>query len=226
MRLRRRGISLLALIAALALVLAWTGRPGGPGDRPLRALDPPARIVAFGTSLTHDEPWTADLAARLSACFGTEVQVIAIAGPGQGSAWGLDQVSRVIAEAPDLVLVEFAINDARIRNGASLARSRAQHDAILDAVSEVPAVLMTMSPVRGPEQWLKRWRLPAYYRLYGDLAEDRGLGLIDLYSRWRAEPERFDAPDGLHPGGAAAAGLIGPVVTRAIAAAAGRSGCS
>ena len=99
MPLPRRAISLAALAAALALGLVlWPGRPGGPGDRPVPQIAPPAHIVAFGTSLTHKEPWTEDLAARLSACLGAPVRVTAIAGPGQGSAWALGHVDRVIAE--------------------------------------------------------------------------------------------------------------------------------
>ena len=50
---------------------------------------------------------------------------------GATSAWGLDQVDVVIAKAPDLIVLEFAINDADLGRGLSLAESRDNHRSLI-----------------------------------------------------------------------------------------------
>lgn len=162
----------------------------------------PAQILAFGTSLTARAPWPEDLGDTLSACLGHPVQMARVAQNGMGSAWALEQLDRVIAARPDLVLVEFAINDADLLDGVSLRRSRAQHADLLAglrrALPDTRVLLMTMNPVSGPLRHLQRPRLGAYYGMYHELAAAHGAGLADLYPRWQASGPA-DLPDGLHP---------------------------
>lgn len=212
-------------------------RQGPPGDRALpgwpgAALDPdrPLRLLAFGTSLTHDETWPGALAAELAACLDRPVALEIVAQPGAGSAWALTRMAEVAALEPDILLVEFAINDADLFDGVTLADSRRQHAQLLSALRaarpEAVVVLMTMNPVRGALRQLQRPRLGAYYGLYGALAERFDTGLVDLTPRWRADAAAMgDLPDGLHPGPETAARVIVPPLRAALLRAAGAAVC-
>ena len=236
--MRRRPVLIAAvLIAGLGALWAGGSRaPSAPADRPLAPLaappgpeGEPLRIVAFGTSLTAGPGWPEALETGLAACLGHPVALTRVAGPGQGTAWALTQTDRVIAARPDLVLIEFAINDADLRDGIGLAAARANHARILDRLAAgLPGaqfVLLTMNPVSGPLQALQRHRLPRYYALVRDLAAERDLPLADLAPRWRAAIAADPAlapPDGLHPDPAAAAAVVAPPLAALIGAAAGR----
>ena len=247
------GLVLGALFLGLSPGASWPG--ADPEDRPLTALPQtalpqtalpqagPLRITAFGTSLTARGDWPVALARALTTCLGRPVTVQRHAKPGAGSAWARGAVAAVAATRPDLVLMEFSINDADIRDGISLSASRDNHRAVLaDLGQRLPGarvLLMTMSPAHGL-RGIARPRLGAYYRIYHDLAappgtSDRGAsdpgasdrggpypGLIDFTPRWRAMPAwRRALPDGLHPGAAEARAVMLPPLTGMIARAAG-----
>lgn len=169
---------------------------------PNQVLPERLHITVLGTSLSHREPWTDALSEALNACLGpTEITVIA--RPGAGVLWGQGQVAAVAGSAPDLVLVEFAINDADLRDGLARAEADAQMRALLEALAEAAPeaglVEMTMSPASGVRGLLR----PGLARYYADViarADAGPQGAIDLYARWQALPrgERGLA-DGLHP---------------------------
>jgi lysophospholipase L1-like esterase len=220
-------VGAIGLVVLVALMIHARDDLWSPIDRPAGPLPPgdgPLRITAFGTSLTARSPWPDALAARLAACLGRPVTIERVAQPGAGSDWGLAQVETVIATRPDLILMEFAINDADIGNGLWLRDSIATHESILTrlaaALPGTRVVLMTMNPSVG---WRAAYRprLPAYYETYAALADRHGAGLIDLYAIWRRLPDlRAAIPDGLHPSEAAALDLIPPAVAAALGGAA------
>lgn len=194
-----------------------------------QALTPPApadgvlKITAFGTSLTAEpQTWPADLEHILGHCLETPVTVHRVAGPGMGSRWALEQLHQVIEAQPDLILLEFSINDADVRDGVTLAQSRAQHETLVTkirhALPQTEIWLMTMSPAHGMRGWM-RPRLQEYYALYEALAQEFELGLIDHYARWRALPRqaRGLAQDGLHPDSTVATQVILPSLYAALA---------
>lgn len=220
----------------LAAVAAWMALPligpagQAPQDRALPAFGAAGddlKIVALGTSLTASSRWPDDLEAELSRCLDQPVQVSRVAVPGKGSAWALSMLDRVRDIRPDLVIVEFAINDADLMGGVSLNRSRLQHDALLSGLRDLlPAqagiLLMTTNPVTGVVRRLQRPALGSYYRQYRDLAAEHGTGLADLWPRWQAALRHARLlPDGLHPGDAAASRMIVPVLEAMIVAAYG-----
>lgn len=217
------GGTLLAACLSSAAAAAPQDRPLPPWSADTAAQ--PLRIVAFGTSLTAGGTWPADLAQALETCLGTSVQMVVIARPGMGSAWALEAVPQVLAAAPDLVLMEFAINDADLLDGVSLAQSAAQHRQILDRLRDSApdrrVLLMTMSPVTGLIRRAQRPWLRRYHRLYAELAEEADTGVMDFTARWEADPEHLRAqqPDGLHPTAAAASALMVPPLATTIATA-------
>lgn len=213
------------------LALSWFGGAPGWATGPAqdRAVPGPEdqieRIVAFGTSLTARNAWPDTLSARLSACFGHPVTMTRVAGVGMGSAWGLEHINQVAALMPDLVIMEFAINDADLRDGVSVPQARAQHLALVNglrtALPGVRIVQMTMSPARGPRGVMRPF-LSRHYAMVRDLAEVADTGLADLYPRWRtASKDLRHAADGLHPSDAQAESVVIPPLVKIIADAAG-----
>ena len=216
---RRWGLA-VAVIAGLCSLFLVPPLPKA-ADRPLSpiALPDPAlvKIVFMGTSLTAGYSWPDLVASRLQACLAASLHVLRMAEGGVTSVWGLARIEAVIAEAPDLVVVEFAINDSDLRLGLSLQQSRDNHRALLSrlkqALPEARIILMTTNPATGLRRLL-RPRLASYYALYHDLAAEMDLGLIDLYPRWLALPQAAQAlTDGVHPSTESAVAVIVPTVT-------------
>jgi acyl-CoA thioesterase-1 len=188
------------------------------------ALAAPLRVVAFGTSLTLGGHWQQPLADRLAASTGCAVQVFTVARAGAPSTWGLSQLDRVAALRPDAVIVEFAINDAHLRQGLTLGRSVSQMRVILTRLAAAtqggPVVLTITNPVHGIGQTLRRPRLEAYYNAHAALAWDQGAVLADLRPAWRvhiANAVHSALPDGLHPSKKAAQAVLPAPLARALA---------
>ena len=176
--------------------------------------------MVLGTSLSVRSDWPQGLGEALSGCLSRPAEVEVIARPGATSAWGLAQVGRVAAADPDVVIVEFAINDADLADGLRLGRSFSAHDTLLSEIAalvpDARLLLMTMNHARGPRGWA-RPRLEAYYALYPRLAERHGAGLVDLYPRWLARPRDADGlGDGLHPTDATAREVMLPSLVAAL----------
>ena len=191
-----------AAVAAL-LVLTLTSAASA-GD----VLD----VVAFGTSLTAKGNWQEQLGAALAECRNGPVAVHTVAQPGATSDWAVEHLDEVIRLEPEVVLVEFSVNDASLVHGVGVDRSLANTREILDRLdaAHVQPVLMTMNPASGL-RWLSRPFLADYYELYRRLARERGLLLADLAPRWAGRPAE-DIPDGLHPTPEAAIEVLVPVL--------------
>ena len=227
MRGRARAVRSLATLMALGLgvvILSWGPLRDQavpiPADRAFPIILPspgtPLRLTVFGTSLTAGSRWPEDVAQGLEACFARPIVLNRIAQPGATSLWAQDHVSDVLESAPDIVVMEFAINDADLRDGVSLADSIAAHQAIILALKaarpDLRIVLMTMSPAQGL-RGIMRPRLAAYYAAYRALADMTDTGLVDLYPRWLTRPRATRGlADGLHPEDAVARTVIVPVL--------------
>lgn len=205
-----RRVLVLIVIVLGALWLwyrPWVPGPTIPADRatshPL-PQDRPLRIVTMGTSLTASYDWPAVLQDRLSACLPVPVEITKVAKNGENIRWGAGQTAQVIDAEPDIVLIEYAINDADIFDGLSPRNARAILEGLIAdlrlALPRASVVLATMSPAAGPRGRI-RPRLAYHYTQYRDIAADNGIGLIDLYPRWLSRPpaQRGLELDGLHP---------------------------
>jgi lysophospholipase L1-like esterase len=223
----------LGLLAGIGL-LAGPAPPPQPQHRPIPPLagrpGEPMRLVVLGTSLTAGAAWPDRLGAALNGCADRPVTVLRVARAGAHSGWGRGQAAAVAALRPDLVLIEFTINDADLRDGQGLGTARANHRALIAALGaarpEARLALMTMSPAFGL-RGLMRPRLAAHQAQYRDLAAGGAgggdLGLIDLAPLWAEAltPGRRRAlmPDGLHPTDAAVAAVALPAMLAQVAAA-------
>jgi lysophospholipase L1-like esterase len=228
----RRAATAVAGAVLVLLAVALFVRPGKvAGDlgdvAPATGRDIPAtlHLVAAGTSLTSRGFWPDDLGARLGRCLGVPVVVDRVAKAGANSDWGLAQVPGIVALSPDLVLIEFAINDADMLDGVALERSRGNLRAIIagvrDGQPEALIVVASTNPVSGL-RGAKRPFLGEYFAAARSVAEGTGAAFFDGTARWRADPQPGDLSDGLHPADAAAARVVAPALASFLGAAYGK----
>ena len=183
-------VFLAAIIGACAVPLAW-GKDA-------------IVLTTVGTSLTADRLWQDRLARKVAACSGRQVVVKTVAQGGVSSRWGLQRLDDIAATAPDVVLVEFAVNDANPVNSLSLKQSLDNTAAIVADIKRQAAgasvFLVTTNPIYRAAV-ATRPELDAYYRQYAVVARRHGVGLIDLYPVWKKGlVDRRDLiPDGVHP---------------------------
>lgn len=190
----------------------------------------PLRVAFAGTSLTADYAWPLLLERRLDACLPGGARVSVHAKGGETSLWGQGTRPGIVAEAPDVVFIEFATNDADLRNGVGLEESRRLHGALIAGLREdlpkAAIVLMIMNPATG----LHRAIRPLFHRYdlaYGDLADAYDTGLINHTGAWRALADRRAAfLDGVHPTDAASTAILVPALEAAILAAAEAGPCA
>lgn len=183
-------------------------------------LPDPLRVAVLGTSLTARYDWPKDTAAALEICLGQAVELTILARGGAASDWGAGQADALRATAPDIILIEFTINDADLRRRVSLAEAETYHRTLVEALragGKTPRILLvTLNRARGLKAVL-RPRIAAYEAQYDALARDLDLGRLSLGPAWEAaltagEPKRM-IPDGVHPSPEAVAHVVTPNVT-------------
>ncbi|GGH17177.1 hypothetical protein GCM10007036_18430 [Alsobacter metallidurans] len=179
-------------------------------------------IVAFGTSLTARGEWQSSLVSRLSECTGQSVRVETIAKSGASTDWALKQIEAVAAKRPDIVLVEFASNDAALNRWMLPSRSRNNMVALLTGLRRAaPAAtiyVMAMSPVRGLRGLIRPF-LRHYMETHLEVAHELGARTLDFRPAWaKLDSASLQAalPDGLHPKGGVASDIMVPLLAEAI----------
>ena len=178
-------------------------------------------IATMGTSLTAGSwRWVDVLKEWLDQRWPGQVTVhnegygASASSNGPDGNTGFHQLSRVIAHRPDVVFIEFAINDAFLPYGISLEESQRNLDAFIDRIvaasPETEIILQTMNAAmdvakKGLRGASDRPGLADYYEVYRTTARERGILLIDHYPNWlriaNEKGERFAGfvPDGIHP---------------------------
>jgi acyl-CoA thioesterase I len=194
-------------------------------------------LVLYGTSLT-DAAWARRLNAWLEERFAGRARCINSALPGKASRSALDWLEqRVLAHAPDCVLLEFAVNDAtRVYapddRDYAISPEESQANLVLlitrihAARPDCEIFVQTMNTAwdapNGRRSASLRPNLEAYYEGYRLVARERGLGLIDHHPRWlrlqATNAERFGSyvPDGVHPIDAGSEAITLPAVLSAL----------
>lgn len=136
---------------------------------------------------------------------------------GANSRWALKHIrSDVLRHRPDVIVIEFAINDADIRHEMSIGESEKNTETMIElAIDDNVDCQIWLMTSHVPSRRHKRLRpnLTDYYDMYKVLAKRNRLGLIDLYRIWGpAPPARRYMPDGIHTNSAAAKEVILPAV--------------
>lgn len=171
-------------------------------------------VVVYGTSLTAGGAWAVAMKDWFEAQYPGQVTFYNSAGPGQNSDWGLKNLQkRVLNYQPDLVLVEFAYNDAHEKFKMPVARGATNLDKIVDLIKEsrpeCDVVLQVMNvgwdAPNGKLSHSSRPELNAFNDNYRTCAATKGLAVLDHFPVWlklhetdQSRYERF-VPDGTHP---------------------------
>lgn len=180
-------------LAALALAVAASS----PG--PTYAADP-VRLAALGDSLTAgyglapEEGFVSQLETALRER-GYGVEVIDAGVSGDTTAGGLARLDWVLADDPDIVLVELGANDGL--RGLDPGAAKSNLAAILDrlAADRIPTLLAGMyaPPNFGPAY------VAEFNAIYPDLAETYDVRLYPFFLEGVATEPDLNLPDGLHP---------------------------
>lgn len=186
-------------------------------------------VLVYGTSLSINGEWAKAVKEYFDRQFPDQVTFVNGAKAGMASKWGRENLqARVLDTKPDLVFIEFAINDASKNNGISVEQSRANLDNMVTVLRgqnpQVDIVLQTMnavwdSPRSAPKKYgSDRPNLAAYYEVYRRYAREHELPLVDNYPNWlRLQQENVETyqqmvPDGIHPSAPVSKAVTWPAV--------------
>jgi len=166
-------------------------------------------LVAFGTSLTAVGAWVDQLRVVLERQFPGQATVVNAAQGGANSDWGrrsLDE--KVLAHDPDTVLIEFSVNDAVAPPGTRVTRARGNLEFMIERIAKsnpkTEIILMVMNRPVGHTA-TARPNLASFNQMVRDVAQERGLQLIDHFPAWEKllteNPAQFleCVPDSIHP---------------------------
>lgn len=223
---------LILFVAVLTSLIVSAAEPAASDGKAafVRNLDAgkPQKIVFFGTSLTQYGAYVGQVQKALTAAYPNLVTFHNGAKAGEQSRWGLANVqANVVDQRPDVVFIEFTINDAVERFKMPVEESKANHEQIIDKIlaanPDCQIILQTTNPVVGKEGTPShRKDLPAYEQMYRDLAKSRGLLLIDHAPTWKAVLDKGETefkkwvPDGVHPNGPGWATYVTPTILKTI----------
>ena len=183
-------------------------------------------IVTYGTSLTAGGAWVKQLQQALDSSYPRKAKVINSGKGAMWSKWGVDNLDqRVIEKNPDMVLIEFAINDAFLRYKTSVKQAQNNlenmTERILKAHPKCEIILMVMNPPIGAHLE-RRPKIKEYYQMYREVAKERKFLLIDHYPNWEKilnkDADLFNkyVPDGIHPGPEGCKEVITPKMIKAL----------
>lgn len=95
----------------------------------------PQKIVIYGTSLTAAGQWSAQMLGALQTIYPGLVTLVNSGGSGMESDWGVANLqTRVLDHNPDVVFIEFSVNDSVDRFNLTLARANANLLSMIDGI--------------------------------------------------------------------------------------------
>ncbi|MEZ2132456.1 MULTISPECIES: SGNH/GDSL hydrolase family protein [unclassified Sinorhizobium] len=189
----------------------------------------PICIATLGTSLTYDGvyesggEWQGLVQVGLRAGTSRPVTVYNFGVASQDSNQRIAQLQAGmwLPYRPEIIIVEFSINDAYTPRSITPAQCKANALTIINMFKaqdpNVKAFVMTMNPcVPGSGPALDRPNLPLYTAKYREIAaENPDIGLIDNEPDW-GTPTFTQLTDGIHPTRAAETPIIAPNIIEAV----------
>jgi len=186
-------------------------------------------IVTYGTSLTAGGGWVTQVKQALERKFPGQVKIINTAKGGMNSDWGVKNLDeRVLANKPDVVFIEFAVNDAVERFHISVSHARKNLVSMIERIRrsnpKTEIILQVTNPVVDRPQGHDGYRpeLEEMFAMVREVARIQNTVLIDHEDAWKRElqagPDHYHelVPDGLHPNDGAYARIVTPVILSAI----------
>jgi acyl-CoA thioesterase I len=177
-------------------------------------------IVALGDSLTagYGLPASKSFVTQLNAALrrnGVKAHVVNAGVSGDTSAGGLARVDWLLADKPDLVLVELGANDAL--RGLDPAETRHHLAEIIERIQHAGAhvllVGMKAPPNLGPEYTEK------FDRIFPDLAKEHKVPLYPFFLDGVVANPALNQADGMHPNAKGVAVIVErmlPILTRVL----------
>ncbi len=179
------------------------------------------KIGALGTSLTAGtNNWFDVMAEWLNESYPKQIAYLNAGVSASASSYppgncGLSKVYEMLVFKPDVVFIEFAVNDAFKPYNISVEESRKNLEIIIHKLKfsnpKVEIILQNMNVVLDmPElnmtESTKRSELSSFMKIYQDVANKYQLQIIDHYKNWnkylkekgRAEYIKL-VNDGIHP---------------------------
>ena len=195
-------------------------------------------VVVYGTSLTAGgrtkAGWPEAMQEWFDQNYSGQVRFINAARAGSTSDWGLQNLPVVLKARPDMIFIEFSVNDARqggrpdgSASGFNMPPERSADnlrqmvDALQKQNPDVLIVLQTMNATwdaNANRSYSIRKEHEKYNDLYREFAKERGLQLLDHYPNWQklkeTESKKFQAyiPDGTHPSPEGSLAVTWPVI--------------
>ncbi|MBI3196954.1 MAG: arylesterase [Rhodospirillales bacterium] len=178
---------LLALVLCLAAVAAY-------------AQSGPVKIAVLGDSLTAGFGVSPKQAfpARLQAALQQRARNVTILNHGVSGdtmAGGLERVDWMLADKPDIVLVELGANDAL--RGLDPAAAERNLDAIITRL-KAAGVTVWLAGMLAPRNFGPEYAAQ-FDGLYKRLADKHGVPLYPFFLDGVAQEPALNQPDGVHP---------------------------
>lgn len=182
-------------------------------------------VVVYGTSLStgsNGRSWMNELVRLLNDNYTGRIKYHLAGKGGRWSTWGVQNIEdSVVLKKPDVVFIEFGINDASYLNGTSLEFTELNLQYMINRIKlynpDCEIILQVMNMAIGKSGSF-RPNLDEYYDIYRKLAQKENLLLIDHYPNWlnilnKGEDYFLEfVPDGLHPNKNASVNIIAPYI--------------
>jgi acyl-CoA thioesterase I len=188
-------------------------------------------VVVYGTSLSsggNGRVWMDAVAQALNSSHRGQLKYYLSGKGGKWSTWGVQHLEdSVIKKNPDVVIIEFGINDAFKDNQTSPEVARLNLHYMIDRIKlHNPACEIILQVMNMPVNKSADYRpdLSLYYDLYRQVARKRKLLLIDHYGNWEKILKQGKdvflqhIPDGIHPNAASGRNIIAPFILQRLQA--------
>ena len=182
-----------AVVNSLLLVLFLVGAPALAQDRPVK-IAVLGDSLAAGYGVKPDQSFPARLEAGLKAQ-GRNVAVLNQGVSGDTSAGGLDRLDWMLADKPDIVLVELGGNDAL--RGIDPATTEKNLSAIVEKL-QAAHVTVWLAGMMAPRN-LGSDYVKAFDGLYKRIADKYKVPLYPFILDGVAQDPALNQADGLHP---------------------------
>jgi len=184
-------------------------------------------VVVYGTSLSsgrNGRVWMNEVIRLLNEKYSGTVTYHLTGKGGRWSTWGVQNIEdSVLKKKPNVVMIEFAINDASCLNETSLDLAQLNLEYMVDRIKlfdpDCEVILQVMNMAVGKSA-IFRPNLETYYGMVREMARKKNLLLIDHYQNWLNILEKGEdyflefVPDGLHPNTRGATEVIAPFIVK------------
>ena len=201
---------------ALSAWLLLFAPPAAAGEPAIAVL---GDSLTAGFGLPREDAFPARLEAALRA-EGHDWRVIDAGVSGDTSAGGRARLDWVLADQPDIVIVELGANDGL--RGLPVAPLEANLDAILARVRETGGAAL-FTGMRAPANFGAGYEA-AFRAVYERLAERHGVAFYPFFLEGVAMVPGLNQADGIHPNAAGVAEIVRRMVPHVVALIARRKG--